>query len=309
MESLISSPAPRPVLADPLAAIPRLGVGLSFQAALKEFALEHLEEFDFVEVIPDTFWLDRGKGTADRYQETAEFVGFFGEMKERRPLVCHSIGLSIGSADHFDLEHVEQIARWHRRLNFPWHSDHLSYNRLDHATGPTIDLGVTLPVPYDDEVLELLIGRVRAVQERVAAPFLLENNVYYFEIPGQDMKEAEFLNRLTAATGCGLLLDLHNVFVNSTNHGFDPWDFLGELDLTRVVEVHLGGGSELDGVYLDSHSGPTPEPVWKLLEEIVPQAPNLCGVVFEVFGTYYPILGPERLRTELARMRRSLARL
>jgi uncharacterized protein (UPF0276 family) len=164
-----------------------------------------------------------------------------------------------------------------------------------------------MPVPYDEEVLDMVAARVEHVQSRVPVPFLLENNVYYFAIPEQDMGEAEFLNRLTAKTGCGLLLDLHNVHVNATNHGFDPWDFLGELDLTRVVEVHLGGGFERDGMYLDAHSGPCPEAVWTMLGELAPRAPNVKAATFEVFGNYFPDpVGPDAIRGELARARQVL---
>lgn len=304
--SSASAAAPATLPADPLAALPKLGVGLSFQGSLEGFVRERLPELDFLEVIPDSFWIAEARGTPDRYRENPKFAGLFAEVAARKPIVCHSIGLSIGSADHFDREHVAQIAGWRERHGCPWHSDHLAYNRLDHATGPTVDLGVTLPVPYDEGVLEMLIERVRHVQAVVPVPFLLENNVYYFKIPNQDMAEAEFLNRLTAVTGCGLLLDLHNVYTNATNHGFDPWDFLGDLDLTRVVEIHLGGGSTIDGVYVDSHAGPTPDPVLDLFAEVLPEVPNLCGVVFEVFGSAYPLMGAARLSQEIATIRRVL---
>jgi uncharacterized protein (UPF0276 family) len=132
--------------------------------------------------------------------------------------------------------------------------------------------------------------------------------VYYFEIPSQDMSEAAFLNELAARTGCGLLLDIHNVYVNSRNHAFDPWSFIGDLDLTRVVEIHIGGGMLVDGFYMDAHSGPCPDAVWWLLEELLPRAPNATGVVFEVFGSYYPAMGPERLNQELDRARSIWAR-
>lgn len=306
-----STAAPSPVLAaDRLAALPRLGVGLSFQGALRDFSLERLDAYDFLEITPDTLWLDRGAAIEgpDRYEENPDNTGFLAEVRQKKPVVCHSIGLSIGSAERFDRGHVEQVARWHERYGFAWHSDHLSFNRFEHASGPTIDMGVTLPVPYDEEVLDMIAGRVAAVQARIDVPFLLENNVYYFNVPEQDMTEAEFLNRLTARTGCGLLLDLHNVYTNSRNHGFDPWDFIGELDLTRVAEIHLGGGMVLGGVYVDAHSGPTPPEVWKLLAEVLPRTPNLCGVVFEVFGTYFPELGFEGLIQELSTLRGHLDR-
>lgn len=293
---------------DRLAGLPKLGVGLSFQGTLRGFVLESLDRFDFLEIIPDVFWTDQGRGTEGRYRESADAAPFLAQVAAAKPVIAHSVGLSIGSADAFDTEHVRQIASWHQRYGFPWHSDHLSFNRLEHASGHSIDIGVTMPVPYDQAVLDLLAERVEHVQAQVPVPFLLENNVYYFEIPEQEMTEAEFLNRLTARTGCGLLLDLHNVYTNARNHGFDPWDLLGGLDLSRVVEIHLGGGMEVDGVWLDAHSGPCPEEVWAMLEEVLPRTPNLCGVVFEMFGNYFPSVGPEPLVRELRRAREILDR-
>jgi len=295
-------------MTDRLASLPKLGVGLSYQDTLPEFVLENLDGFDFLEIIPDIFWTAHGHGPERRYEEKREADAFLSKVAARRPIICHSVGLSIGSADRFDAEHVGQIAAWQQRYGFPWHSDHLSFNRLEHASGHTIDVGLTVPVPYDEAVLDMIAGRVEHIQSRIPVPFLLENNVYYFSIPEQEMGEAEFLNRITARTGCGLLLDLHNVYCNSRNHGFDPRELLDALDLTRVVEVHLGGGLEMDGVYMDAHSGATPEDVWLLLEEILPRMPNLCGVVFEMFGAYYPMVGPGLLHQELRRARQVLDR-
>ncbi len=292
-----TSPAAR------LAEIPRLGVGLLYNAALPAFLRSDLELLDYVAVIPDRFWSDRGEGRPDRFAEIRAWMEVLEWVAERRPVVGHSVGLSIGSADLFDTEHVEQIARWSERYRFPWHSDHLSFARVAGEDAHSYNAGMACPVPYDAEVLELIAERVEHVQRTVPAPFLLENNVNFVELPEQEMSEPEFLNRLTERTGCGLLLDVHNVYVNSVNHGFDPAAFIDALDLSRVVEVHVAGGSEIAGMYTDSHSGPCPDPVWELLDRVVGAAPNLCGITFEFEETYFPGLGAEGVRGELRRAR------
>ena len=282
--------------------LPRLGVGISFQPSLLPF-LEGGGPFDFVEIIPDTFWVDAGAGAAERYSEDPDAHAVLSRLAAGTPLVAHSVGLSIGSAEAFDVEHVRQIARWQRHYGFPWHSDHLSFNRLEQPSGHSLDVGLTMPVPYDAAVLAMVAERVDHVLGAVPVPFLLENNVYYFEIPEQEMSEPEFLNALAHRTGCGLLLDVHNVFVNATNHAFDARDFLWALDLDHVTELHVAGGLEIGGTYLDAHSGACPEPVWELVAELVPQAPNVRAIVFEILDSHYPELGPERLRGELLRAR------
>ena len=276
-----------------------LGVGVLYNAALPDFLRANLDLLDYVAVIPDTFWSDRGAGAEPRYVELEADVELLEWLGERIPLVAHGIGLSIASAGPVDLAYVEQIAAWYRRYGFRWHSDHLSYVRVADEHGHDHNAGLAIPFPYDEELLALIAERVELVQERIPAPILLENNVAYIEIPDQDMTESEFVNRLTAQTGCGVLLDVHNVVVNATNHGFDAHAFVRELDLTRVAEVHVAGGSELAGMYTDSHSGPAPEAVWRLLDDVVAAAPNLCGITFEFHESYYPQLKWDGIRHEL----------
>jgi uncharacterized protein (UPF0276 family) len=297
--------APRP---DALASLPRLGVGLLYNAALPDFLQNNLDAWDYAEIIPDMFWTDQGKGHALRYVELESWVESLDWIAARRPIIAHNISLSIGSAGRFDADYVEQIARWQGRYRFPWHSDHLSFAQIRDAEGQDHHAGLAIPIPYDHETLDMVVDRVTYVQRHVPIPFLLENNVYYIDIPEQEMTEPEFLNRLTARTGCGLLLDLHNLYANARNHGFDPADFLDRLDLSRVVEVHIAGGNELGGMYADSHAGPCPTPVWELLDRVAPTAPNLCAITFEFHESYYPILQTKGIRAQLERARRVWAR-
>jgi len=151
--------------------------------------------------------------------------------------------------------------------------------------------------------LDMIADRVVRFQQITSAPFLLENSVYYVTFRDQDMSEPQFLNELTARTGCGVLLDVHNLYANARNHGFDAEEFLGELDLGAVVETHIAGGSEFAGMYTDSHAGPCPEPVWHLLEYVADKAPNLRAVTFEFHDSYYGLLGNQGVRAQLERAR------
>jgi uncharacterized protein len=283
-----------------LASLPRLGVGVLYNPSLREFVRDHAEVLDYLAIIPDRTWQDEGPSAAVRYVEDERQVEPISRAAERLTIVGHSVGLSIGSADPLDTGHVEQLARWQERYRMPWHSDHLSFVRLPGVDAHTeLSPGMALPVPYDREVLEMLVERVDAVQARVPVPFLLENNVYYVDLPEQEMTEPEFLNALTQRTGCGLLLDVHNVVVNATNHGFGARDFIFALDLDAVVELHIAGGSELEGMYTDSHAGPVAERVWELLPEVVEACPNLCAITFEFHEGWFPMMGAEGVLREL----------
>jgi len=286
-----------------------LGIGLLFNPVLPEFLDTHADSFDYLELIPDREWADRGVHSTTRYSPLAKSFEFLHRIREQKPMLCHSIGLSIGSAGIFDTEHVEQIRWMHEQFDFAWHSDHLSFSRLPDTSVPAIGgremhTAISLPVPYDQEVLELITGRVRYIEAVIGCRFLLENNVYYAETPEQEIAEPEFLNRLSRDSGCGILLDLHNLYVNTRNHGVSSEVFLRDLDLRNVVEIHLAGGDDLLGFYTDSHAGPVAPPVWDLLKETLQAAPWIRGVTFEFHESSYPLLKVDGIRAELDRARR-----
>lgn len=282
--------------------LPKLGVGLAYQAPLAPVLALTDAGVDFIEVVPDMFWTDEGPGASPRYLDDREGIDRLCELGSGRALVPHSIGLSIGSADRFDRQHVAQLARWRAKHDFPWHSDHLAFHMADHD-GHRTNVGITLPLARDRDTIALLAPRIRHVLRTIPRPFLLENNVYYFDIPNCEMDEPSFLDQLCRESGCGLLLDLHNLYTNARNHGFDAMDVLRALDLSHVGEIHVAGGMEMDGYYLDAHSGAVPDAVWSLLEWTLPRCRNLGGVVFELFGSWVDAVGLAPVRDDLRRLK------
>ena len=293
---------------DGFGSVPTLGVGLLYNAALPEFVRTNLDAFDYLAITPDLFWLDRGPGHPDRYEELESWIETLDWVAANRPIVSHNVGLSIGNATSLDVAYLEQIARFQERYKFPWHSDHLSFTQVRGASGNDHNAGLAVPVPYDREMLDLITARIRLVKQKIPIPFLLENSVYFVDFPEQDMSEPEFLNRLTQKSRCGLLLDLHNLYTNARNHGFNAFTFLDEVDLTSVIEIHIAGGDEFAGMYTDSHAGPCPEPVWELLDYAISRTPNLRGVTFEFHFSYYSLMGESGVLKQLDRARTVFAR-
>jgi len=287
-----------------LSSLPKLGVGLLYNPSLPEFLRTHEDAVDFLAIIPDMFQRDRGVGQSPRFLELEAWVEFLDLMLERYTLVGHHVGLSLGTAGTLDKQYLERVVCWEQRCNFAWHSDHLSFAQI---RGPYAhddhNAGLAIPVPYDQDVLDMIAANIIEVQQAVPKPFIIENNVYYVDFPDQDMSEPEFLNGLTRQTGCGLLLDIHNLYANARNHNFQAVEFLDQLDLNNVIEIHIAGGNEFAGMYTDSHSGPCPDPVWELLEVVVPRASNLCAITFEFHESYYPTLKEKGIRSELDRAR------
>jgi len=249
------------------------------------------------------FWTDRGPEHDPRYRESESWLEVLDQISQRSTVIAHNIGLSLGTAGSFDTGYVAQLAAWQGRYRYPWHSDHLSFVKVHTSGGEDYNAGLAFPIPYDREVLDLVGERIEYVQRTLPIPFIIENNVSYVDIPGQDMSEPEFLNALMDRTGCGLLLDVHNVYVNARNHGFDAVEFVSALDLPRVVEIHIAGGNEVAGVYRDSHAGPCPTAVWELLRFVVPRTPLLRAITFEFHDSYYPMLKHDGICEQLFRAR------
>ena len=284
------------------------GVGILYNGSLGPLLAEYRHALDFVSVIPERFWNDLGRGTNPRFVPLPDEVAALDELVSSFTIVAHGIGLSIGSGSTFDVEHVNYLANWHRRYHFSWISEHLAAVRVRTGATPDHHAGLALPLPWDQEVLDMLCDRVMQAQDILETQLILENGVVHTPVPDTDMTEAEFLNALCARTGCGVLLDLHNVHVNAVNLGIDAKQFIQMVNLANVREIHIAGGNELYGIYLDSHAGPCPSEVWQLLDFVLPLCPNLRGVTFEFHESYYPKLRDSGILLELERTRRAVDR-
>jgi uncharacterized protein (UPF0276 family) len=274
-----------------------------YNPSLPAWLHEHLDLVDYVEVIPDMFWTDRGPGARPRFVELPSWMAALEWLAVRVPLTLHATGLSLGSAGVEDPEYRDHLAEWSRRYAACWLSDHLSFNQVRGAGGRAHYAALALPVAQDEESLEVVAGHVAAARRRLGVPFLVENSATYVDLAEPEMSEAAFLNALVSRTGCGLLLDLHNLHVNTRNRRQDPAAFLDELDLDAVVEIHIAGGSELGGMYTDSHAGACPPEVWTLLERVARRTPTLRGITFEFHDSYFGVLGAAGLAAELEHAR------
>jgi uncharacterized protein (UPF0276 family) len=208
------------------------------------------DAIDFLELAPEN-WI----GVGGRYG-----AGLC-ELGERFPFVLHGLSLDIGGPDPLDLELLDAVASLIKRFDIPIYSEHLSYCAVD---GHLYDL---LPIPFTEEAVRHVSARVTQVQERLGMPLVLENASYYAQAQA-DMDEASFIRSVVAETGCELLLDVNNVYVNSINHGYDALDFMESLPLASVRYLHIAGHfDEAADLKVDTHGADVIDPVWKLLDE------------------------------------------
>ena len=254
---------------DGLSNIPYLGSGLGFRQELKQETIEAREAIDFLEIITDGFIGD------DSDRDTLE------EICDHFPVIPHGIGLSIGSVDGVDEAYLRAIREVSELTGSPFYSEHLCQTRA-----PGIDIGHLSPLWFSEEVLRATIDNVHKVQDTLGKPLVLENVSYLFDIPNPEMAQTEFFNRLVDTTGCGILLDVTNIFVNTLNHGIDAMAFMDAMPLERVVQVHLAGGLWSGDTFLDSHTRPVQEESWELLEALLKRI-AIKGVILE-HDAHYP---------------------
>ncbi len=182
----------------------------------------------------------------------------------RYPISCHSVALSLGSAQGLDPAHLARVGDLVARLKPAFVSDHLSWSAVD-----GVHLNDLLPLPYTEETLDIVARNIAQAQDAFDRRMLIENPSRYVGFTGSTMDEPEFLKRLVARTGCGLLLDVNNVYVSAVNLGFEARDYLARIPPQMVEEIHLAGFSpsaEHSGVLVDSHSRPVADDVWTLYE-------------------------------------------
>jgi uncharacterized protein len=235
--------------------IPFLGSGIAFRKEIAAGIYQQAGRFDFIEVLADHFMYD------------AAALAYLDELKDTFTVVPHGVGLSIGSCGEDD-RYIDAAERVSEVSNAPYYSDHLCVTRV-----PGIEFGHLSPLWFCRATLASTADRVNRVQDRLQKTLVLENITYDFAIPHGNLSQGEFFTELVTRTGCGLLLDVTNLYTNSVNHGFDPLAVADRLPLDSVIQVHLAGGVWDNGILLDGHCAPVPEEVWDLFARIAGRTP------------------------------------
>src|SRR5262249_20257650 len=192
---------------------------------------------DWFEVISENFMIPGGRPLA-----------ILERVRAERPVVLHSVSLSIGSTDPLNVGYLDELRALAARIEPAWVSDHLCWG--SHGQRYAHDL---LPLPFTDEALAHVVERVRRVQDRLGRRILLENVSSYLAFAHSTMPEWTFLAAVAEGADCGILLDVNNVYVSSVNHGFRPEDYLEGLPASRIGQIHLAGHSDRGTHLLDTH--------------------------------------------------------
>ncbi len=242
---------------------PVTGAGLGLRRDFLDELKEALPtDINFMEIAPEN-WIGVGGKLGKRLRALTEQI----------PFVTHGLSLSLGSPAPLDESLVQDVKEFLNRHNIRCYSEHLSYCSDD---GHLYDL---LPIPFTQEAVHYVAGRIRRVQEILERKIAVEN-VSYYAVPGKEMDEITFINAVLQEADCNLLLDVNNVYVNSVNHRYDPGEFLRALPGERIAYCHIAGHyNEAEDLIVDTHGTDVINPVWSLLEK-----------AYELFGVFPTLL-------------------
>lgn len=268
---------------------PWLGVGLGHRRELAPFIDRAGSDVQVLELMPEHV-----------LEAPPEARPALLALASERPVVTHSVSMSIGSAEGPDAAFLAGMRAVSDAVRAPWASDHLCFTRSGGRSTNQL-----LPLPYTDECLDVVVRNVKTATAALGRPLALENVTRYFAFKGEDYSEPEFFSRLAEEADALLLLDVTNVRNNARNLGLDARALLDEYPLERAIHLHVAGTHDDGARTLDTHAGSVPEEVWALTERALDRAPARALVIERDDG-FDDLAGLPR---ELARARDLMARV
>lgn len=244
---------------------PHLGFGLGLRPPHYAHIFEHAPKVDWFEIISENFMDTDGKPVRN-----------LARIREMYPVVMHGIALSIGTVDPLNSEYLAKLKKLMDWLKPAWISDHLCWTGIAHKNSHDL-----LPVPYTEEALKHIVGRIKQVQDFLERPIALENPSTYLEFKTSHIPEAEFIARMAEESGCHLLLDVNNVYVSCYNHRLDAKAYIDALPMDRVAQVHLSGHSNYGTHIIDTHDDHVVDEVWALYRYVLNKAGRVPNTMVE----------------------------
>lgn len=280
--------------------LPEVGVGIVYWPELFRTLEPAWSQVDVLEIEPQAFW-HRSEAAGSGYVLDQRAFDHFTQFPQ--PKLAHGVGFPVGGTVLPAMAEIGTFIESIRALDAVWASEHLSFNRV-HDGSRVRDLGFLLPPLQSAAGVSTCVANIARVQSALPVPFAVETGVNYLRpLPGE-LADGDFFAAVAGSADCGLLLDLHNLWANQRNGRQPVLEVIGQLPLDRVIEVHLAGGQEFGGYWVDAHSGLVPGDLMDLARQVVPRLPNLKAIIFEVMPEYVKergIAGAE-LRDQLERL-------
>lgn len=237
-------------------------VGINYNEEKKKDILKNIAAIDLLEIYTEKFFIHNNDA-------------IFTEIINKIPIVLHGLDLSLGSLEDLDNQYLESFKQNTHDLSYLWFSDHLSMTKID-----GYEVGHLMPVVFNEIMVHNVVKKINEIKKLSPQPFLLENITYYYRIPGTVLEEPDFIQQILIGADCGMLLDLNNLIINSRNHHYCPYEFLKQIPLDRVQEIHVAGGSYKFGMHVDTHANAVSSEVWGLFDHIC-KISSFKGVIVE----------------------------
>jgi uncharacterized protein (UPF0276 family) len=225
-----------------------VAAGIGLRAPHVREVLERHPVVPWFEIHSENYFADGGPVLATLDRIRADY-----------PLAMHGVGMSLGSTDPLDRGHLAKLKRLADRVDPAVISEHLCWSGVGGR-----HFNDLLPLPYTEEALDHVCARVGAVQEFLGRALVVENVSSYYAFPESTVPEYEFVAAVAARTGCMLLVDVNNIYVNARNHGIDPHAYLAAIPPATVAEIHLAGFDDSGPIVIDTHGAPVAPEVWRL---------------------------------------------
>lgn len=230
----------------------------------------HMHEF--LDMLPEVAWVE--VHSENYFGEGGHALSLLERVRQQYPLSLHGVGLSLGSSGELNIEHLLKLKKLVQRIQPGVVSEHISWSAVDGR-----HLNALLPLPYTEEALNLICEHIDQTQDFLGRHILVENVSSYLQYDHSTMPEWEFVTEITARTGCGILLDINNIYVSAVNHGFDAYSYLHAIPKAAVQEFHLAGYSSAGKLLLDTHSTPVSDHVWTLYAHALSRFGSIPSIV------------------------------
>lgn len=258
-------------------------IGLGFRREISDAFLDGDIKPDFIEVAAEN-WIELGGYWGD----------VFRRVTEQFPLIVHGLSLSIGSPEELDFVFLKKLKTFLKTFDVKIYSEHLSFAKFENAH--FFDL---LPIPFREDSVKHIARRIRQVQDYLEMPLAIENVSYYTSVEAE-MTEQQFINHIVEESGCNMLLDVNNVFVNAFNHHYDPYRFIDDMPLDKVSYIHMAGHKRIaPDLIIDTHGEAIIEPVYQLFDYTIKKMNPVPVLLERDFN--FPEL--DELKTELSALR------
>jgi uncharacterized protein len=284
--------------------IPRLGVGLVYIPGLETLIESRDGLVQVLELEPQALWR-QFPDRSQPYANQTDLLNIFSKWPQHK--IVHGVGFPVGGSRLPDPRHLPPLREAIETIGAEWSSEHLVFNEAEDRNGEIYQTGFFLPPLQTPAGIDAVVPTIRSVSANIPVPFAIETPANYLQpLPGQ-LRDGEFTAAVAEQADCGILLDIHNIWTNEQNGRQSVEEFLSEIPLDRVWEIHLAGGLKYGDFWLDAHSGDIPRPVLEWTRRLIPQLPNLGAIIYELLPAYLPSFGLDGVRKALDEMHEAWA--